>query len=67
MIYIAKEVLVCDSFSADHFEKEVTCNMTELSHILKSAKDTIFQVQFITKVKEQNVEETLSNISAKDI
>ena len=27
-------VLSDDSFSADHFEKSVTCNMTELSEIL---------------------------------
>jgi hypothetical protein len=31
---ISKEVLICDSFSADHYEKEVRCTMTELSEIL---------------------------------
>ena len=28
------KVLTDDSFSADHFDKSVTCNMTELSEIL---------------------------------
>jgi len=45
-------VLYNDSYSANHFEKEVSCTMTELSEILKSAKDTIFQVEFKKKTDE---------------
>ena len=39
---IQNSILESDSYSANHFEKEVTCTMTELSEILKSAQDTIF-------------------------
>ncbi len=41
--------------SADHYEKEVPCTMTELAEILEGASDTIFQVQFHKKPTEQSV------------
>ena len=44
--HIEKSILERDSFSADHFQHEVTCNMTELVKVLESAKDTIFKVSF---------------------
>ena len=34
VIRIDKNILTGDSYSADHFEHEVKCNMTELSEIL---------------------------------
>jgi len=34
VIQIDKEVLLLDSYSAEHFEQEVACNMTELADIL---------------------------------
>ena len=63
IVEIDKEVLLCDSYSADHFEKEVTCNMTELSEILKGAKDTIFKVEFKKKVDEKSILEKLTHVS----
>lgn len=32
--FITKDLLVRDSWSADHFEKEIKCNMTDLTHIM---------------------------------
>jgi len=55
VIDIDKKVLHEDSYSADHFEKEVTCTMTELAEILQEAKDTIFKVEFKKKVDDKNV------------
>ncbi len=66
-VEIAKEVLINDSYSADHFELEVTCNMTELSDILKSAKDTIFKVQFRKKIDEKCIFEKLEKIKVADL
>ena len=43
-VMIDTNTLKEDSFSADHYEKEVTCNMTELAEILMSANDTVFKV-----------------------
>lgn len=34
VIRIDDKILVEDSYSADHFEHEVQCNMTELAEIL---------------------------------
>ena len=52
VVEIDKNCLNEDSYSADHFEKEVTCNMTELSEILQNCKDTIFKVVFKKKIDE---------------
>lgn len=52
LVQITLGVLYNDSYSANHFEKEVSCTMTELSEVLKSAKDTIFQVEFKKKTDE---------------
>lgn len=41
---IEKAIIEKDSYSADHYQLEVTCNMTELVGILESAKDSIFKV-----------------------
>lgn len=43
-IHIETGILHSDSYSADHYDREVTCNMTELSEVLTGAKDTIFKV-----------------------
>jgi hypothetical protein len=48
-----------DSYSADHFEHEVQCNMTELAEILQGAKDSIFKVQFRRKIREEEIVEKL--------
>lgn len=42
IIQIEKSILIEDSYSADHFETEIVCNMTELTEVLNNAKDTIF-------------------------
>ena len=61
------QVLNDDSYSADHFDKQVNCNMTELSDILKGAKDTIFKVEFKKKVDDKQIFEKLSTMKAKDV
>ncbi len=50
--------------SADHFEKEVSCTMTQLAEILEGASDTVFQVQFHKKTTEQAVIQSLTSSSA---
>ena len=42
-----------DMWSADHFDKEIKCNMTDLSAILEQAGDTIFKVKFRKKIDEK--------------
>jgi len=42
-------------YSADHYEKEVACTMTELAEILEGASDTVLQVQFHKKLTEESV------------
>lgn len=63
-LQIQKDVLISDSFSADHYEKEVHCTMTELSEILQNAKDTIFKVVFRKKIDEKLIFEKLSKVTA---
>ena len=66
-LLIDKECLVSDSYSADHYDKEVTCNMTELSEILEGANDTIFKVEFHKKVDDKQIFEKLESVKAADI
>ena len=43
---ISKDLLERDMWSADHYEKEIKCTMTDLSTILSECGDTIFTVKF---------------------
>lgn len=43
---VEHDILNEDCYSADHFDEVVSCSMTELSDILRSAEDTIFKVEF---------------------
>ena len=54
-------------WSADHFEKEVKCGMTDLSDILEQCSDTIFKVQFKKKIDPKDIEDKLSGLKAKDL
>jgi hypothetical protein len=51
--FISKDLLERDMWSADHFDKEVKCTMTELSGLIEKCGDTIFKVQFRKKVDEK--------------
>ena len=59
---ISKDILVRDMWSADHFDQEIKCSMTDLSEILETCGDTIFKVKFKKKVDAKNIEEKLSEI-----
>ena len=50
-------------WSADHFDQEIKCTMTDLSEILGSCGDSIFKVKFKKKIDPKNIEESLSKIS----
>jgi hypothetical protein len=63
---IRKHLLQRDSWSADHFEKEVTCTMTELSEIIKGAQDTIFKVNFLKSLDSKNIIKKLEGKTVKD-
>jgi hypothetical protein len=41
---MSKDILEKEMWSADHYLKEVRCNMTDLSEIIESCSDTIFTV-----------------------
>lgn len=65
--FISKDLLVRDAWSADHFEKEVKCSMTDLSEILESCQDSIFKVSFRKKIDHKSVEEKLTEIKFADL
>lgn len=65
--FISKDILNKHMWSADHFEQEVKCTMTELSEILEQCRDTIFKVQFRKKVDQKAVMERLSHVNLKDL
>jgi len=54
-------------WSADHFDKEIKCNMTDLSELIEQCSDTIFKVQFKKKVDPKNVEDQISAIKPADL
>lgn len=64
---MSKDLLVKDALSADHFEKEVKCNMTDMSEILEMCRDTIFKVSFKKKIDQKAVEQKLSEIKFADL
>jgi len=64
---ISKQLLTRDMVSADHFEKEIKCSMSELSIILQSCGDCIFRVKFKKKVDEKEIMEKLKGIKVKDL
>ena len=43
-------ILSSDMWSADHFDQEVKCTMTDLSTIIQSCGDTVFTVKFSKKI-----------------
>ena len=51
--FITKDILLRDMWSADHYEKEIKCTMTDLSNILEQCADKIFKVQFRKKIDEK--------------
>ena len=63
---MSKDLLVRDTYSADHFEKEVKCTMTDLSDIIQLCGDTIFKVSFKKKVDNNDVKEQLKKLNPKD-
>lgn len=65
--FISKDLLVRDSWSADHFDKTVVCNQTELAQILDACSDTIFSVTFKKKIDAKQIEEKLQAASFNDI
>lgn len=65
--FISKNLLTKHMWSADHFDKEVKCSMTELAEIIENCQDTIFQVQFRKKIDVKSVEQKLKTLSLKDL
>ena len=67
VIQIDKQILNEDSYSADHHNREVICNMTELAEILNDAKDTIFTVNFKCQPNTDTVYQKLSALSLNQV
>ena len=65
--FISKDLLVRDCWSADHFETEVKCSMTELSGILDCCRDTVFKVSFKKKIDQSHVEDVLSSMKMAEL
>jgi hypothetical protein len=54
-------------WSADHFEKEVKCTMSDLSELIQTCSDTIFKVQFRKKVDADNIQKKFSGFKFADL
>ena len=65
--FISKDLLVRDCWSADHFEQEVKCSMTELSGLMDCCRDTIFKVAFKKKIEQSHVEDVLMSMKMADL
>ena len=53
--------------SADHYEREVFMNMTNLAEVLQSVKDNVFTVQFRTNPREEDAVEALEAVNMTDL
>lgn len=56
---MSKDIIIKSAYSADHYQKEVKCTMTDLAGLIESCSDTIFKVSFKKKVDPQDVVEKL--------
>lgn len=56
---ISKHLMARDMDSADHYEQEVNCTMTELSTLLQMCGDYVFKVQFRKKIDSAEVYDRL--------
>lgn len=63
VICIDKSILVEDSYSADHYNRTVTCSMTDLADILNSAGDTIFKVNFVCQPTQETILKKLKDFN----
>lgn len=54
-------------WSADHFDKEVKCTMSDLSELIQSCSDTIFKVQFRKKVDADKIQSKFSGLKFADL
>lgn len=50
---VSKILIESDMWSADHYETEVKCTMTQLSQLIESCGDTIFKVSFRKKIDQK--------------
>lgn len=53
--------------SADHYEREVFMNMTNLAEVLQLVKDNVFTVQFRTNPREEDAVEALKDVKMTEL
>ena len=53
-------------YSATHYAREVTINMTGLAELLQSVQDVVFTVNFKKQVTESSAAQLLLDADAKD-
>ena len=53
--------------SADHYEREVFMNMTNLAEVLQLVKDNVFTVQFRTNPREEDAMEALKDVKMTEL
>lgn len=53
---VSSDILQKDMWSADHFEREVKCSMTDLAQIIESCGDTVFKVCFAKQIDDKIVD-----------
>ena len=53
--------------SADHYEREVFMNMTNLAEVLQLVKDNVFTVQFRTNPREEDAVEALKDVKITEL
>ena len=62
---MSKELLE-EMYSAQHYDRECSLNMTGLAELLQSVQDNVFTINFRKKVSEENAAEQLLSASAAD-
>ena len=65
--HMSRDLLERDCWSADHFEREVTCSMTELANVLSKCRGTVFTVGFRKQLSAKSIEQKLNDISDKEL
>ena len=65
-INVSREI-VESMHSADHYQREVFMNMTNLAEVLQLVKDNVFTVQFRKNPREEDAAEALEAVNMTDL
>ena len=60
---LVSQSILYEMQSADHYDQEVNCSMTELARLLQAASDSVMTVAFRKKLNEETLRKHLDSFT----